>query len=183
MKRLDGKIAFVTGGARGIGRAIVEKFAAEGAAVTFADLDEAVCRQTASELAAAGVSAAFCRADITVEADVRRAIDDVVGRHGTIDVNTPIVEVRKTIAPLGAAAGADCADAVGRASVALATIEPAPAAPTPFSHARREKRFLVMTLYGFLYVAYDCTSCQTAGSTGTPSCMFRRRVSRARSPG
>ena len=86
MGRLDGKIAFVTGGARGIGRAIVEKFAAEGAAVTFADLDEAVGRQTAAELTSAGVSAAFCRTDITVEADVQRAVEAVVARHGTLDV-------------------------------------------------------------------------------------------------
>jgi len=86
MGRLNGKIAFVTGGARGIGRAIVEKFAAEGAAVTFADLDEAVGHQTAAELTSAGVSAAFCRADITVEADVQRAVEEVVARHGTLDV-------------------------------------------------------------------------------------------------
>jgi NAD(P)-dependent dehydrogenase (short-subunit alcohol dehydrogenase family) len=86
MGRLDGRIAFVTGGARGIGRAITEKFVAEGATVTFADVDEAAGRQTASELTAAGIQATFCRTDITVEADVQRAIEGVVARHGTLDV-------------------------------------------------------------------------------------------------
>jgi NAD(P)-dependent dehydrogenase (short-subunit alcohol dehydrogenase family) len=86
MGRLDGRIAFVTGGARGIGRAISEKFVAEGATVTFADVDEAAGQQTAGELAAAGTPATFCRADITVEADVRHAIEGVVARHGTLDV-------------------------------------------------------------------------------------------------
>src|SRR5580765_1537683 len=86
MGRLDGRIAFVTGGARGIGRAIAEKFVAEGATVTFADVDEGAGQQTAGELAAAGIPATFCRADITVEADVRRAIEGVVARHGTVDV-------------------------------------------------------------------------------------------------
>jgi NAD(P)-dependent dehydrogenase (short-subunit alcohol dehydrogenase family) len=86
MGRLDGRIAFVTGGARGIGRAITEKFVAEGATVTFADVDDAAGRQTASELTAAGIQATFCRTDITVEADVQRAIEGVVARHGTLDV-------------------------------------------------------------------------------------------------
>ena len=59
MGRLDGRIPFVTGGARGIGRAIARKFAAEGATVTFADLDETAGRETAAELAA-GLAAADC---------------------------------------------------------------------------------------------------------------------------
>ena len=86
MGRLDGKIAFVTGGARGIGRAIVEKFAREGAAVTFGDLDNDAGLQAASELTAAGVRAEFCRTDVTSEADVQRAIEGVLARHGTLDV-------------------------------------------------------------------------------------------------
>ena len=76
----------MTGGARGIGRAIAEKFVAEGATVTFADIDESVGQQTASELTAAGIPVTFCRTDITIEADVQRAIEGIVARHGTLDV-------------------------------------------------------------------------------------------------
>jgi NAD(P)-dependent dehydrogenase (short-subunit alcohol dehydrogenase family) len=86
MGRLTGKIAFVTGGARGIGRAIVDKFAAEGASVAFVDVDDAQGRETARELSAAGLPAVFRRADVTVEADVRDAVADVLARHGTLDV-------------------------------------------------------------------------------------------------
>ena len=86
MLRLPGKVAIVTGGARGIGRATVEKFAAEGALVTFVDLDEAEGRETAGQLVAAGVRADFRRVDITLESEVRAAVEEVVARHGTIDV-------------------------------------------------------------------------------------------------
>jgi NAD(P)-dependent dehydrogenase (short-subunit alcohol dehydrogenase family) len=86
MNRLEGKIAFVTGGARGIGRAIVEKFAAEGAAVTFADVEADAGRATAVEVSAAGTTVEFVHADMTDESDVRRAIDGVLSRHGTVDV-------------------------------------------------------------------------------------------------
>jgi NAD(P)-dependent dehydrogenase (short-subunit alcohol dehydrogenase family) len=86
MGRLTGRIAFVTGGARGIGRAIVEKFAAEGATVRFVDVDADVGCETARELSAAGMAVDFSRADVTAEAEVQRAIDSVVARHGTLDI-------------------------------------------------------------------------------------------------
>src|SRR5713226_5364986 len=80
--RLAGKVAVVTGGVRGIGRAIVEKCAAEGATVAFVDCDAEMGQQ----LARAGPRLDFYVADVTVEDDVRRAIEEVAGRHGTIDV-------------------------------------------------------------------------------------------------
>ena len=73
--RLNDKIAVVTGGSRGIGRAIVEKFISEGATVTNLDLSWT------------GVALApFVRADVTREADVQAAIKDVKDTHGRIDI-------------------------------------------------------------------------------------------------
>jgi len=86
MGRLEGKVAFVTGGARGIGRAIVEKFAAEGADVTFADVVGDAGRQTVDELSGSGVDAKFVRADVTTEPDVEHAIESVVARRQTLDI-------------------------------------------------------------------------------------------------
>jgi NAD(P)-dependent dehydrogenase (short-subunit alcohol dehydrogenase family) len=86
MQRLAGKIAFVTGGARGIGRAIVEKFDAEGATVTFGDVDEQAGRQTEAELSSCGLRADFRPVDITAEGDVERAIAGIVDRHGALDI-------------------------------------------------------------------------------------------------
>ena len=83
MLRLSGKIAFVTGGARGIGRAIVEKFAAEGAKVSFVDLDDDIGHEAAKAI---GGPVEFRRADVTVEADIRDAIEGCVKRHGALDV-------------------------------------------------------------------------------------------------
>ena len=86
MGRLDGKSAIVTGGARGIGRAIVERFATEGAQVTFCDLERAGGDEAVRTLAASGLSVSFVAADITREADVEQLVAGVAGRHGGVDV-------------------------------------------------------------------------------------------------
>ena len=86
MGRLLGKVTIVTGGSHGIGRAIVEKCAREGARVTFLDIDSAAAGATLSGLHASGVPADFIRADVSVEADVRDAVQAVVSREGTVDV-------------------------------------------------------------------------------------------------
>ena len=66
MARLDGKIAFVTGGASGLGAAIARRFIAEGAEVIIADIDAAAGVALADEL---GSGARFVKLDVSVEAD------------------------------------------------------------------------------------------------------------------
>ena len=85
MPRLAERIALVTGGSRGIGRAIVEKFLAEGATVVFFDIDTAAAKRTAREAGAAGV-VQFIGADVTRELDVHRGVEQVLKTHGRIDV-------------------------------------------------------------------------------------------------
>jgi NAD(P)-dependent dehydrogenase (short-subunit alcohol dehydrogenase family) len=84
--RHEGKVAVVTGGARGIGRATVEKLAREGARVTFLEVDEAAGRQAAEELSGLSREIAFLPADVTSEEHVERCLQEVVRRHGTVDV-------------------------------------------------------------------------------------------------
>ena len=86
MGRLDGKVTIVTGGARGIGRAVVERCAREGARVTFIDLDDAGAAETVAELRAAGATVDSLSADISRESDVARAVGVVTARHGRVDV-------------------------------------------------------------------------------------------------
>jgi NAD(P)-dependent dehydrogenase (short-subunit alcohol dehydrogenase family) len=86
MGRLDGEVAVVTGGSRGIGLAIVEKMAHEGARVTFLDVDAEAGAAAAADLAKRFPDVTFLQADVTVEAAVRRALDEVVRRQGTVDV-------------------------------------------------------------------------------------------------
>ena len=71
MGKLDGKVAIVTGGAQGIGRAITDGLAAEGAQVVVVDL----------EPPADGI-----RADVSSEEDVTRIVEEVIARHSRIDV-------------------------------------------------------------------------------------------------
>jgi len=83
MKRLDGRVAIVTGGASGIGAASVKLFAAEGARVLIADLQEERGKQLAEQL---GEAAAYRRVDVSREDDVRSAVEEAVERWGRLDV-------------------------------------------------------------------------------------------------
>jgi NAD(P)-dependent dehydrogenase (short-subunit alcohol dehydrogenase family) len=83
--RLADRIALVTGGARGIGRAIVEKFLSEGATVVFFDVDQASAAETAKATASTG-PVEFIAADVTREGDVHRGVEQILTTHGRIDV-------------------------------------------------------------------------------------------------
>ena len=77
---LEGKVAIVTGGARGIGEAIVRAFVRHGARVVIADIDDAVGEALAAALG--GACCTYVHCDVSVEADVERAVGYCVARHG-----------------------------------------------------------------------------------------------------
>lgn len=83
MGRLQGKIAFVTGAASGLGRACAERFVREGASVIAADIKAGDVRAVAAALGAAAVAEVL---DVTDEAAWRAAVDRAVTRFGRLDV-------------------------------------------------------------------------------------------------
>ena len=87
MGRVDGKVALVTGSARGIGRGIAEQLAAEGANVIIADVLIEVAEQTAAEIQGQSGSDTLALAmDVTSEASIEEAIESAVARFGRIDI-------------------------------------------------------------------------------------------------
>jgi NAD(P)-dependent dehydrogenase (short-subunit alcohol dehydrogenase family) len=83
MKGLAGKVAFITGGAGGIGAATAERFIAEGAHVTIADVNGEAARQVAERL---GAHAHAVTVDIGDEQSVKDAFDDAFARFGRLDI-------------------------------------------------------------------------------------------------
>ena len=98
--KLDGKVAIVTGGGRGIGRAIAVLFAREGARVTLAARSGDQIEDAAGEIRALGGESLPVRTDVSKEADVARMVDETLERFGQVDVlvnnaavNLPTIDI------------------------------------------------------------------------------------------
>ena len=84
--RLAGKVAVVTGGAGGIGGAVSERFAEEGAKVVISDINADAIDQLSKKLRAAGAEVRTSLGDVTKEADANAAIAEAVNGFGRIDI-------------------------------------------------------------------------------------------------
>jgi len=97
MKRLDGKVALVTGAARGIGASIARLFADEGAAVLLADRRDELGEEVAAGIRAAGGRSRYCHLDVTDESAWVAAVEATRSEFGGVDVlvnNAGIIRVK-----------------------------------------------------------------------------------------
>jgi len=83
---LKEQVVLVTGGARGIGKAIAENFAQKGAHLVIADISLDSAEETAKELSAAGVRTLALRLDVSKSGDVAAAFEKIMKEFGRIDV-------------------------------------------------------------------------------------------------
>ena len=83
---LKDKVALVTGGAAGIGRAICQQLGAEGASVAIVDFNREAGEQCVAELQASGIDAIFIACDVSNEEQVREMVAAVVERYGRLDI-------------------------------------------------------------------------------------------------
>ena len=84
--RFQGKVAIVTGSGKGIGKAIVQKMAQEGALVTVTDLNKETCEETAMEINQSGGKAIAIEGDVSKSEDARRIVEETIETYGKVDI-------------------------------------------------------------------------------------------------
>ncbi len=99
MARLEGKVALISGGARGQGAVEARMFAEEGASVVIGDILDDQGRQTEAELQELGYNVTYVHLDVTSEADWESAVQAAVSAYGKLDVllNNAGILIRKSI--------------------------------------------------------------------------------------
>lgn len=86
MKRLENKIAVITGGVQGIGKATVEKFVDEGASVIVWDVSEAAGKKFESDLNSRNYKCKFMKVNVADYAEVEKSMADVIAEFGHVDI-------------------------------------------------------------------------------------------------
>ncbi len=129
MGKLEGKVALISGGARGQGAAEAETFAREGARVVFGDIRDDEGRAVEAAIRKAGGDATYVHLDVTVEADWEKAVQAAIDRYGRLNIlinNAAIIIPRVPIEERTAAEW-DQVMAVNAKSVFLGTKHAIPA--------------------------------------------------------
>jgi NAD(P)-dependent dehydrogenase (short-subunit alcohol dehydrogenase family) len=101
MKQLENKVALVTGGGSGIGRAIALLYAAQGAKLLVTDIDEKGGNETVAEIKAAGGDAVFVKADTSLPDDSKNAVDHAVQHFGGLHIAVNNAGIGGPLKPTG----------------------------------------------------------------------------------
>jgi NAD(P)-dependent dehydrogenase (short-subunit alcohol dehydrogenase family) len=99
MAKLNGKVALITGGSRGLGKAMALALAKEGAHLALIARDETKLKTTIDEIRLAGGTAEYFLADVTQQAAVNAAKDAIINRYGRVDIliNNAGINIRKPL--------------------------------------------------------------------------------------